>query len=151
CPAPGGPALSPLLPALSADGVFIVFLSNARTPAPGFDNPGGDQVVLYDRVAGTTTLVTASALAAGQASEGGAGRPAITPDGRWVDFTSYAEDLLPGVTTDGVFQYDRESGSLARAAPAIANAVLATGGRSVAFQSTASNLVPRDFNGVRDD
>jgi Tol biopolymer transport system component len=149
---PGGPGYAPRLPALSTDGGFIVFLSNARTPAPGFDNPGGgDQVVLYDRVAGTTTLVTASALAAGQASEGGAGHPAITPDGRWVDFTSYAEDLLPGVTTEGVFQYDRESGTLALVAPAIANAVLATGGGSVAFQSTASNLVPRDFNGVRND
>ncbi len=149
---PGGPGYSPRLPALSADGGFIVFLSNARTPAPGLDNPGGgDQVVLYDRVAGTATLVTASALAAGQASEGGAGHPAITPDGRWVDFTSYAEDLLPGVTTAGVFQVDRESGSLALVAPAIANAVLATGGRSLAFESTASNLVPRDFNGVRDD
>jgi Tol biopolymer transport system component len=142
----------PRLPTLSTDGGRVAFLSNAETPAPGFDNPGGgDQVVLYDRVAGTTTLVTASALAAGQASEGGAGRPAITPDGRGVDFTSYAEDLLAGVTTEGVFQYDRESGTLALVAPAIASAVLATGGRSVAFQSTASNLVPRDFNGVRDD
>ena len=140
----------PRRPALSADGHFIVFLSKARTPVPGFDNPdGNDQVVLYDRVAGTSTLVTASSVAAGQASQGGL--PAISADGRWIDFTSYALDLLPGVTTDGVYQYDRLSGTLALVAPGIANAVLASGGQPFAFQSTFSGLVPRDFNGVDND
>jgi len=140
----------PRRPALSADGHFIVFLSNARTPVPEFDNPdGNDQVVLYDRVAGTSTLVTASAVVAGQASQGGL--PAISPDGRWIDFTSYAQDLLPGVVTEGVYQYDRLSGTLALVAPGIANAVLASGGRPLAFQSTFPGLVPRDFNGVDND
>jgi Tol biopolymer transport system component len=147
---PLGRAYQPRRPALSADGRFIVFLSNARTPVPGFDNPNGnDQVVLYDRVAGTSTLVTASSVAAGQASQGGL--PAISADGRWIDFTSYALDLLPGVTTDGVYQYDRESGALALVAPGIANAVLASGGQPFAIQSTFSGLVRRDFNGVDND
>ncbi|HEY0558604.1 MAG TPA: hypothetical protein VGG20_30405 [Thermoanaerobaculia bacterium] len=145
-----GRPYQPRRPALSADGHFIVFLSNARTPVPGFDNPeGNDQVVLYDRVAGTSTLVTASSAAAGQASQGGL--PAISADGRWVDFTSYALDLLPGVTTDGVYQYDRLSGTLAFVAPGVANAILASGGRPVAFQSTFPGVVPRDFNGVDND
>ena len=147
---PGDFRYQPRRPAFSADGRFVVFLSNAETPAPGFDNPGGvDQVVLFDRVAGTSTLVTASSAAAGQASQGGL--PAISADGRWIDFTSYALDLLPGVTTDGVYQYDRESGTLALVAPGIANAVLAAGGQPFAFQSTVPGLVPRDFNGIRDD
>jgi Tol biopolymer transport system component len=150
-----------LEPVLSADGRFVAFLTNAETPAPGFDNPSHTfQVILYDRVAGTSILVTASASAAGQASLGSTGALAITPDGRWVVFSG-ATDVLPGAAGDpadlagGIFRYDRTSGAIAAialATPAFGSALVPSAdGRSVAFESATPNLVPRDFNGIRTD
>jgi Tol biopolymer transport system component len=144
----------PRLPTLSADGGRVAFLSNAETPAPGFDNPGHtDQVVLYDRTTGTSTLATASAVAAGQGDQGSATDPAITPDGRWVAFTSHASDLLPGAAAamDGIYLYDHDSAAISLVAPAAGIPLPSANGRFVAFESTASNLVARDFNGVRSD
>jgi Tol biopolymer transport system component len=151
----------PRQPALSADGRQVAFLTNAETPAPGFDNPGRtDQVVLYDRIAATRTLLTPSALLSGQASQGTAASPLLTPDGRYVAFAS-SGDLLPGDSaTDGLFLYDRIAGvtSLVARVPYSTLALrgasapqLRADGRSLAFQSRWSGLVPGDFNGVRDD
>jgi Tol biopolymer transport system component len=152
---------APRQPALGADGHWVAYLSNAETPAPGFDNPGRtDQVVLYDRIAGTRTLLTPSALLAGQASRGTAASPLLTPDGRYVAFAS-SGDLLPGdPATDGLFLYDRIAGvtGLVVRMPYSTLATrgasapqLSADGRALAFQSRWSGLVPGDFNGVRDD
>jgi Tol biopolymer transport system component len=143
----------PRLPTLSADGGRVAFLSNAETPTPGFDNPGHtDQVVLYDRTTGTSTLATASAVATGQGDQGSATDPAITPDGRRVAFTSQGSNLLPGVATmDGIYLYDHDSAAISLVAPAFGIPLPSADGRFVAFESTASNLVARDFNGVRSD
>ena len=154
----------PCQPTLNADGRFTVFLSNAEIPAPGFTNPTlANQVVLYDRIAGTSTLVTASALTPGQASTGGAGDPAISPDGRYIAYASGASDLVaPGRSGYGVgiYLYDRVTGTTTAVTPAPAvpspytyAAVprLSADGRSIAFESQAAHLVPRDFNGIRTD
>jgi Tol biopolymer transport system component len=133
----------PCQTALSADGRWAAFLSNADHPAPGFDNPAGTpQVVLYDRVAGTSTLVTASALVPGQASQGSARDPAISPDGRYVAYVS-----------GGLYLYDRVAGTTIAVTPAPDAAVprLGADGRSIAFESRAAGVVPRDFNGARTD
>jgi Tol biopolymer transport system component len=155
---------APRQPALSADGRFVVFLSNDETPAPGFDNPGRtDQVVLYDRVAGTSTLVSASALAPGQGSQGYATDPTISPDGRYVAYTSSAPDLVtPGPTLlyQAIYLYDRVAGATIATTPppAVPNfyagrfaPLLSADGRSIAFESRSPGLVPRDFNGIRTD
>ena len=155
---------SPCQAALSADGRWIAFLSNADHPAPGFDNPAGTpQVVLYDRVAGTSTLVTASALVPGQASQGGSAYPAISPDGRYVAYVGGASDLVaPGRSGYGIglYLYDRVAGTTTAVTPApavsspYADAAvprLSADGRSIAFESHAAHLVPRDFNGIRND
>jgi Tol biopolymer transport system component len=141
---------SPCQAALSADGRWIAFLSNADHPAPGFDNPAGTpQVVLYDRVAGTSTLVTASALVPGQASQWGARDPAISPDGRYVAYVG-----------GGLYLYDRVAGTTTAVTPAPAfpspytDAAVprfSADGRSIAFESHAAHLVPRDFNGFHTD
>jgi Tol biopolymer transport system component len=141
---------SPCQAALSADGRWIAFLSNADHPAPGFDNPAGTpQVVLYDRVAGTSTLVTASALVPGQASQWGGRDPAISPDGRYIAYVS-----------GGLYLYDRVAGTTTAVTPAPAVSSpytdaavprFSANGRSIAFESHAAHLVPRDFNGVRTD
>jgi Tol biopolymer transport system component len=131
-------------PALSADGRWLVFLSNAETPAPGFDNPGhANQVVLFDRVTGARTLLTPSALVPGQADQMGAALPAITPDARWIAFQVFGA---------GLYLYDRLAGTASLVAATQGSALLLSDdGREIALESPLSNLVPRDFNGVRRD
>jgi Tol biopolymer transport system component len=152
----------PCRSALSADGRWVAFLSNADTPAPGFTNPARtSQVVLYDRVAGTSTLVTSSVLVPGQGSQGGAADPAISPDGRHVAYVGGGIDLVPGQTGSGsaLYLYDRIAGTTIPVTPLPAvysflggfNPSLSADGRSVAFESGASGLVPRDFNGFHID
>ena len=153
---------SPCQTALSADGRWVAFLSNADHPAPGFDNPAGTpQAVLYDRISGTSTLVTASALVPGQGSQGGSAYPAISPDGRYVAYVGGSIDVIPGQTGSGsaIYLYDRIAGTTIPVTPLPTvysflggfNPRLSADGRSVAFESGASGLVPRDFNGFRVD
>jgi len=153
----------PCQPTLNADGRWVAFLSNADTPAPGFTNPARTvQVVLYDRVAGTSTLVTSSVLAPGEGSQGGAADPAISPDGAHVAYVGSVIDVVPGQTVSGsaVLLYDRTTGTTILVTPLPAvysflgsgfNPRLSADGRSVAFESGASGLVGRDFNGFHID
>jgi Tol biopolymer transport system component len=152
----------PCRPTLSADGRWAAFVSNAETPAPGFTNPARTpQVVLYDRVAGTSTLVTSSVLAPGEGSQGGATDPAISPDGRYVAYVGGGIDLVPGQTGSGsaIYLYDRIAGTTISVTPLPAvysffggfNPRLSADGQSVAFESGASGLVSRDFNGFHVD
>lgn len=89
------------------------------------------------------------------------GRSAISPDGRFVTFTSRANNLVPGDnnSVDDVFVHDRETGQTSRVSVAsdgteangrsAANAISANGD-FVAFESDADNLVANDSNGVTD-
>jgi hypothetical protein len=86
---------------------------------------------------------------------------AMSSDGRFVAFRSGAPNLVPGDTNDvfDVFVRDRLLGQTTRVSVgpggAQSNAVstahqISADGRYVAFQSSASNLVPGDTNGVDD-
>ena len=152
---------TPRQPAFSADGRWVAFVSNAETPAPGFDNPGRtDQVVLYDRIGGTRTLLTPSALLAGQASRGTAASPLINADGRYVAFAAFGDQGPDELATEGLFLYDRIAGTTSLAVQMPYSTLASTGGsapqlsadgRAIAFQSRWSGLVPGDFNSVLDD
>ena len=150
--------------ALSADGRFLAFQSDAANLVPGqVDAAGSTDVFLYDRVAGTTVLMSHAASSPVTAGS----RPApstvpesaisMTPDGRFVVYDSPASNLVAGVTdTNGgsdVFLYDRLTGtnalvSHAAGAPLKAgNGPSATPGLSadgsrIAFLSAATDLVP---------
>ncbi len=91
-----------------------------------------------------------------------AGRdPAISADGRYVAFCSFASDLVSGDTNGrgDIFVFDRLTDTTERVSLAW-NGLDGNGdsylpsisadGRYVAFQSRASNLVPGDTNGVWD-
>jgi Tol biopolymer transport system component len=144
--------------AISADGRYIAFTSYASNLVPGDTNQTGD-VFVRDQVEGTTTLVSVSSDARQQDNR--AEDVAISADGRYVAFTSWATNLVPGDTNDGrdVFLRDRTTGTTSRVSVAgdgtQADAIsfepeVSADGRYVAFDSGASNLVPGDTNGALD-
>ncbi|MEZ4103490.1 MAG: hypothetical protein R3B55_02995 [Candidatus Paceibacterota bacterium] len=87
----------------------------------------------------------------------------ISSDGRYVAFSSYAENLVSNDTNgiDDVFVYDRttdtveiinvsNTGEQSNGSSLYTEPIISSNGRYVAFSSDASNLVPNDTNGVRD-
>src|SRR5208282_954674 len=89
--------------------------------------------------------------------------PSLSPDGRFVVFTSAANNLVPGGNNFyslNVFLRDRTSnttvlvsGNLSGTGGGNGSSIpgqASTNGQFVVFQSDASNLVPNDTNGVTD-
>ena len=84
-------------PALSADGALVAFSTYADGFAAG-DTNGEEDVFVRDRAAGTTRLVSVDC--AGVIGDEGSFSPALTPDGRFVAFTSEASNLVEGDGND---------------------------------------------------
>lgn len=87
--------------AISANGRFVTYAVSAS------NLPGGDgninQVYLYDRKTRKTSLVSRGSHGAG---DDDSGYPSISADGRFVEFTSYADNLPAGAGTEGVYVRD---------------------------------------------
>ena len=96
------------LPAVSADGRHVAFLTDARLH-PDDTNVFFD-IYVRDRVLGTTALV--SVTRDGVAGNGSSQRPSISADGRFVAFSSSASNLVSDDTNnvDDIFVLDRDSG-----------------------------------------
>ena len=119
-------------------------------------------VFVRDAQAGTTRRVSVSSSGAqAVGSDTGSVGPAISGNGRFVAFTSGASNLVPGDSDflDDIFVRDLQNDSTSRVslnsseAPAndnSGNAAISRGGRYVAFDSFATNLVPNDTNAKRD-
>ncbi len=145
-------------PALSADGRFVAFESNARNLVPGDTNLATD-VFVHDRLTGQT--LRASVRSTGAQVVGFNYTPHLSGDGRFVAFASSASDLVPGDTNGGydVFVHDLKTGETERVDVSSTGAQATTSGtapaisldgRCVSFASDASNLVVGDTNGARD-
>jgi Tol biopolymer transport system component len=147
-----------LAPAISANGRFVAFGSLADNLVPG-DTKGQTDIFVHDRKTGATTRVSVGS--AGNQGNNGSGGSAITANGRYVAFSSDADNLVPGDTngeTDA-FVHDRRTGATERVSidsagdqanlPSYSTAISANG-RFVAFWSDANNLVPGDTNGQTD-
>ena len=146
--------------ALSADGRFVAFQSDASNLVPG-DTNGAADVFVRDRQTGTTRRVS---LGPGGAQAGGdncCSPVALSADGRFIAFESKAANLVPGDTNlaADVFVRDRQTGMTRRVSPgpgggqgdgSSAQPALSADGRFVAFYSEAANLVPGDTNGAAD-
>ena len=146
-------------PAISGDGRFVVFASLASNLVPG-DTNGTPDVFLRDRdtdadgifdEAGAVATTRLSVGPGGVQSNGISLQPAITPDGRYVAFTSTATNLVSGLSgdTSQVFRLDRTTGAITLISatnvgtPASRSAVspsISDDGEWVAFQSDATNL-----------
>lgn len=80
-------------PAISADGRFVAFSSDATNLVPGDTNAQTD-VFLRDRASGTTTRISVSTN--GGEADSASFFPSLSRDGRFVSFQSSATNLVPG-------------------------------------------------------
>ncbi len=140
-------------PSISADGQFVVFASTASNLVPGDTNicdfHNCVDIFLRDRFAGTTTRISISN--AGQQANGDSYTPSISANGRYVVFTSNANNLIPGDAGGGTFLYDRQTGLISRVSVAIFSVTgngtapsVSDDGRYVVFASSRDDLVPGD-------
>ncbi len=82
-------------PSLSADGQTVAFESNDVAVVPG-DTNGSFDVFVRDRLAGTTTRISASD--SGEQGNNGSQSPSISADGDRVVYSSFASNLVAGDT-----------------------------------------------------
>jgi Tol biopolymer transport system component len=135
-------------PAVSRDGRYVAFLSAAGNLVSGQVDRDTLNVFLYDRAARTTTLVSHAAGAATTMGNGASFAPAISADGRWVVYPSWATDLVDGLPgeVDGrirLFLWDRVTGATALVSPwGDLDCAISADGRFIAFTSYAPDLVP---------
>jgi Tol biopolymer transport system component len=156
-------------PAISGDGRFVAYISGSSDLVPGQTEPGfpTDDLFLFDRASGATTLISRNAGTSAETPGVASSSPRISADGRYVVFESVATTLLSEpVQYQALFQiylYDRLTGTItlvSRAAgptPATGNATsidpeISVDGRFIAFRSFATDLVSGqvDTNGTSD-
>jgi Tol biopolymer transport system component/pimeloyl-ACP methyl ester carboxylesterase len=146
------------IPAISADGRYVVFDSMADNLVSGDTNSASD-VFVHDRQTGVTSIVSVNSE--GVQGNHDSGGVAISADGRYVVFTSYANNLVVGDINSvmDAFVHDRVSGETTRSSVASDGTqsndgsfypAISADGRYVAFYSHASNLVVGDSNSVPD-
>ncbi len=139
---------------ISANGRLVAFESEASNLVAGDTNASPD-IFVHDRVTGTTERLSV-------ASDGSQGNfssddSAISADGRFVAFQSFARNLVPSDTNGwpDVFIHDRVTGTTERVTMAgdgtegnqfSFDPAISADGRFVAFGSDASNLVSGDTN-----
>jgi Tol biopolymer transport system component len=151
-------------PSISADGRFVAFSSQADNLVPqGTTFQGSWGVFVHDRSTGETSIVSVDS--AGVQGNGQSDMPSISADGRFVMFSSTATNLVPGDTNGAsdIFVHDRLTGATSRVSVDSSGAqgdsdsftftygsCITADGRSVAFLSLATNLVPGDVNNQMD-
>jgi hypothetical protein len=147
-----------LSPSISADGRFVAFASYASNLVSG-GTIANSNIYVHDRQSGTTEIVSVDS--SGAQGNDGSFFPAISTDGRFVAFQSFASNLVSGDTngTYDIFVHNLQSGATERvsldssgveANDESFSAAISANGRFVAFQSKASNLVSGDTNGTYD-
>ena len=139
---------------ISADGRFVAFSSLSDNLVSG-DNNGFSDVFVHDRTSGETIRV--SVASGGTEGNGESYGASISADGRFVAFSSSADNLVSGDENYGrdIFIHDRDNGETIRASVASDGTEgnddsigpsIAASGRFVAFSSWADNLVRDDNN-----
>ncbi len=146
------------VPEISADGRYIAFTSSAANLAQGDSNNWVD-VFVYDRVLGTTQLISKTTAGA----NGSSPMVSISGSGRFVAYATFASNLVSGDGNSSldIHVHDRELGSTERVSVDSLGALgnshsaqpsISDDGRFIAFASLATNLDldTADDNGVMD-
>jgi Tol biopolymer transport system component len=164
-----------LNPSISSDGRFLVYVSKATNLVSSITTSGNtDQVFLTDTCLGATSGCTPSTTLVSVAPDGvspsnaSSTEPYISPDGQYVAFVSTATNLTAQAATGAPEVYLRSTclNAVTACTPTTsmvslaadgttpadglsATPVVASGGRYVAFQSTATNLVSTPSSGTQ--
>jgi Tol biopolymer transport system component len=136
-------------PAVSADGRWVVFSSDASNLVPGDFNHSRD-VFLRDAKTGQTRRISVSS--AGQQGNADSYNPTISGDGRYVVYDSFASNLVPGDTNNqgDVFLYDGDNHSTTRISLRYDGkqtdaqsgfGVISKDGNIIAFESRATEIL----------
>jgi Tol biopolymer transport system component len=156
----GNPDKFSQFPAISGDGRYVAFLSDATNLVSGDTNRETD-VFLFDRDVGTTARVSVSSSGAQANGKCGYVGMALSRDGSTVAFDSFATNLASGDSTNDldVFVRDLAAGTTecvsvrsdgGQVTADCTDPTLSADGRLVAFVGRASDLVDGDTNN-RDD
>ena len=146
-------------PSISTDGRYVVFCSPATDLVIG-DTNGVDDLFVRDVVAETTSRINLTSTGE-QTIGAGSWHPSISGDGRFVAFLCDADNLVPednngysdvlirdlGMGTTTLVSVD-DAGNLGDEWSG--NPSISADGRLVIFESTATNLVDDDTNGMMD-
>jgi Tol biopolymer transport system component len=144
--------------ALAGQGRYVAFASASFLGSEVNDGFFDSDIFVRDLAAGTTTFV--SGVPAGPDPNAECFDPGISADGRYVVFRSAATNL-GAVGTGGkqqVYVRDMVAGTMAIASAGLSGPanndcfwpVISGDGRTIAFQSPATNLVTGDTNGSTD-
>lgn len=145
-------------PAISSDGRFVAFSSDAVDLVPGDTNSSFDSFIVDRDTLAAERLSVSSGEVEGNSDSG---RPSISLSNRYAVFSSMATNLISQDTngSEDVFVRDRNAEQTRRVSLAFDgsqgdndsfSAVISEDGRFVAFTSSAENLVANDTNGVFD-
>jgi Tol biopolymer transport system component len=145
--------------AISADGRYVAFVSEASNLVPG--HVGGLAVFVRDRKLHTTTKVSVPSTGGQANNQSGFRRPAISANGRYVVFDSRASNLVSRDRngTKDIFVRDQKLGTTRLVSVSSSGRqannfsffpAISADGRYIAFQSKAGNLVANDTNGTYD-
>jgi hypothetical protein len=93
----------------SIGGGFVSFVSSSPNLVPG-DTNGAEDIFVRDLATGTTERVSVSST--GEQGNSSSTLASISAGGRFVAFSSFASNLVPGDTNDAfdVFIHDRQTG-----------------------------------------
>ncbi len=147
-----------LAPAVSGDGMYVAFASGAVE----FDRrDAGRRLDVYVANLRTGVVRLVSRSPNGRSGAGDSSKPSMSSDGRFVAFTSEAENLVAGDRNGNpdVFVADMTSGGI-RLVDRLPNgrtpergaygAQISADGKSVAFESESGELAPNDANHAAD-
>lgn len=152
-------------PSISADGRFVAYESYETSQVTGDTNDDRD-IFVRDRQAGVTERVNLTgtggeAQEIGATSGQGSMTASISDDGRFVAFSSYANNLVADDTNgqQDIFIRDRELGTVTRVTNDAGEqpnnpsegASLSGDGRWIGFVSGATNIIEPDMNGGTPD
>jgi Tol biopolymer transport system component len=157
---PNGPSSSLGATPVSSDGRFIAFASGADNLVPN-DTNGCPDIFVRDMLYATNLLV--SVATNGVSADFSSSSPSISGDGRYVVFTSTADNLVPGDTNNAqdVFVRDVQAGTTVLVSVnssgsgpgngASYSPSISSDGRYVLFRSLASKLAPGSFTAGYDN
>jgi hypothetical protein len=144
-------------PTLSSDGSFIAYQSLGTDLIVGqVDLNQGTDVFLYNRVQGTTFLVSYASTDAATTANGASDQPALSGNGQFLAYRSLATNLVAGQQdlngASNVFLFDVAAGTTTLAshlvgAPVVtgdgasSSPVLSADGNTLVLLSTSTNLI----------